>query len=124
MGATSVTGVGTGSAQEYGAGNKGSEHMSLGVHRLIGPRVTGAGEIVLNASGFGSVYYPTLPGGIDLYSVFLSSNSATFPYWGAFSSTSFNVTGGDGATVCWTIIKNGLWGSLSNDGNPNIIANT
>ena len=124
MGATSVTGVGTGSAQEYGAGNKGSEHMSLGVHRLIGPRVTGAGQITLNASGFGEVYFPILPGAVGQYSIFLSSNAATFPYWGGFTVTSFNVTGADGALVDWTIIKNGLWGSLSNDGNPNIIANT
>jgi hypothetical protein len=124
MGATSVTGVGVGSASAYGAGNKGSEHMSLGVHRLIGPRVTGASEIVLNASGFGLVVYPALPGGATLYSPFLSSNNAIFPYWGNFTATSFNVTGGPGAIVAWTVIKNGLWGALSNDGDPQVIANT
>lgn len=124
MGATSVTGVGTGSASAYGAGNKGSEHMALGVHRLIGPRVTGASEIVLDASGFGLVVYPNLPGGPTLYSPFLSSNNATFPYWGNFTATSFHVTGGVGAVVCWTVIKNGLWGALSNDGDPAVIANT
>jgi hypothetical protein len=126
MGATSVTGVsGVGSASKYGAGNKGSEHMALGVHRLIGPRVVGCGDVVLNASGFGIVVFPSLPGGSGLYCPFLSSHgNSTFPYWGNFTVTSFTVTGGNNAEVCWEIVKKGLWGSLSNDGPSSVIANT
>ena len=126
MGATSVTGVsGPGSAAAYGAGNKGSEHMALGVHRLIGPRVVGCGDVDLDASGFGLVVFPALPGCSDLYCPFLSTeDSSTAPYWGNFTVTSFNVTGGNDAHVCWQIVKKGLWGSLENDGPSSVIANT
>lgn len=127
MGATSVTGLvnnGAGAADAYAAGNKGSERMSLGVHRLIGPRVVGCGMVDLDASGGGLVVYPALPGGTKLYCPFLSSNNATFPYWGNFTVTSFGVTGGPSAEVCWEIVKHGLWGSLENDGPSSVIANT
>lgn len=124
MGGTSVTGVGQGSADKYGAGNKGSERMSLGVHRLIGPRVVACDDVTLDASGFGLVVYPSLPGGTSLYCPFLSTNSATAPYWGSFTASSFNITGGVGATVCWELVKHGLWGSLENDGPTSVIANT
>lgn len=82
MGATSVTGIfnnGAGAADAYGAGNKGSERMSLGVHRLIGPRVVGAGSVTLTGT-VGNVYFPTLPGGSSLYSVQLTGNSSASPY--------------------------------------------
>jgi hypothetical protein len=118
MGATSVTGVsGPGSAAEQGAGNKGSEHMSLAVHHLIGPRVVMCGHATLNEDGTGTVYYPELVedanfGGVtEQYCVFLSSNEDTFPYWGSFTTTSFGVTASPGAEVCWQIVKCGLWGS-------------
>lgn len=129
MGATSVTGVsGPGSAAAYGAGNKGSEHMALGVHRLIGPRVVGCGDVELDASGFGLVVFPALPGGPDLYCPFLSvecSQAPTVaPCWGNFTVTSFTVSGGDDAHICWQIVKKGLWGSLENDGPSSVIANT
>lgn len=127
MGATSVTGIynnGAGSADAYGAGNKGSERMSLGVHRLIGPRVVGCGDVVLDGSGHGLVVFPALPGGTTLYCPFLSTDNATAPYWGNFTVTSFTVTGGSNAEVCWQIVKKGLWGSLENDGPSSVIANT
>jgi len=44
MAASSVTGVGQGSADGR---NKGSDHMSLGVSKLIGPRVVAAGVVSL-----------------------------------------------------------------------------
>ncbi len=127
MGATSVTGIynnGAGAADAYGAGNKGSERMSLGVHRLIGPRVVGCGDITLDANGNGLVVFPALPGGPNLYCPFLSTESATAPYWGNFTVTSFTVTGGVTADICWQIVKKGLWGSLENDGPSSVIANT
>lgn len=113
MGSTSVTGSGQGSAAGQGGGNKGSEHMSLAVHRLIGPRCVSAGRIILSESGFGTVYLPTLPGTVDQYCIFLSSDDSTFPYWGNFTTSSFEINGGDGATVCWQVVKDGLWGSVT-----------
>lgn len=47
MTASSVTGVGQGSADKN---QKGSEHTTLGVTHLIGPRVVDAGSVIL-ASG-------------------------------------------------------------------------
>jgi len=123
MGATSVTGVGTGSASDYGAGNKGSEHMALGVHRLIGPRVVACGEINLT-SGTGTVYYPTLPGGAGLYCAFLQANTATAPFVTNFTASSFVVNGVTQQEICWEIVKKGIWGSLENDGPSSAIANT
>lgn len=129
MGATTTQGTGPGSAAKYGAGNKGSEHMALGVHRLIGPRVCACGDLELDEAGFGTAYFPELPVGTgqtvdDLYCVFLSTHSATHAYWGDFTTTSFGVTGGDGDEVCWTIVKKGLWGSLENNGPSEVIAGT
>ncbi len=127
MGATSVTGItnnGAGAADGYGKGNKGSERMSLGVHRLIGPRVIGAGSIVLSEGGTGTVYFPTLPGGHALYSIQLTGGGSTVARYSSFGDTSFVVTGGDTDTVFWTIIKNGIWGSTENDGPSSVLANT
>jgi hypothetical protein len=125
MGATSVTGVGQGSAAGHGKGNKGSEHMSLAVHRLIGPRVVACGDVVLDQNGEATVYYPTLPGGAELYCPFLSHQCPDeVPCWGSFTVSSFTVSGSEEASVCWQIVKKGLWGSLSNDGPQSAIANT
>ncbi len=126
MGATSVTGIynnGAGSADAYGAGNKGSERMSLGVHRLVGPRVVGSGYVVLTLATE-TVYFPSLPGGFSLYSIQLTGNSATAPFYGTFTNNSFTVTGGVGDVVFWTIVKNGIWGSTENDGPSSVLANT
>ena len=125
MAATSVTGVsGPGSAQGHGTGNKGSEHMSLAVHRLIGPRVVSCDMTQLDENGIGTAYFPELPGGPSLYCPFLSTNSSTHAYWDNFTSTSFDITGGGDDMICWTIVKKGLWGSLENNGPAENIANT
>jgi hypothetical protein len=125
MGATSVTGVGQGSAAGHGRGNKGSEHMSLAVHRLIGPRVVACGDLTLNASGIGAVFYPSLPGGPSLYCPFLSYECpGVAPCWANFTATAFNVSGAASGNVCWQIVKKGLWGSLENDGPASLIAKT
>ena len=111
MGATSVTGVsGPGSV----AGNqKGSEHMSLGVSKLIGPKVAAAGKITLTGTT-GVVEFPALVGVVGDYVVMLSANTSDHVFvstpmaaivdtdqWG------FTVTGGSGAVVNWTVVKVG-----------------
>jgi hypothetical protein len=111
MGATSVTGVsGPGSV----AGNqKGSEHMSLGVAKLIGPKVSAAGKVTLSGTT-GVVEFPALVGAVSDYVVMLSANTSTHVYvstaMAAISSTDqwgFTVTGGSGAVVNWTVVKIG-----------------
>lgn len=112
MGASSVTGIsGVGSV----AGNqKGSEHMSLGVHKLIGPRVVAAGSETLVGTT-GTVEVPTLPGAVSDYVVQLTGVSTTVPYvssvLAAVADTDtwhFTITGGSGEAVYWTIVKKGL----------------
>lgn len=59
MVATSVTGRGLGSADGK---NKGSEHMTLGVEKLIGPRVVVADQVTLDSSGDATIKLPVLGG--------------------------------------------------------------
>lgn len=112
MGATSVTGVsGPGSV----AGNqKGSEHMSLGVNKLIGPKVVACGlETLVGTTAVIEVPAPT--GVVGDYGVFLQTDSATAAYvsiamaavtgsdaWG------FTVTAASNAVVNWMLVKTGL----------------
>ncbi len=111
MGASSVTGVsGAGSV----AGNqKGSEHMSLGVSKLIGPKVAAAGRVTLSGTT-GVVQFPALVGAVTDYVVMVSANSSTLAYVSsALAAVSgvdqwtFTATGGSGAVVNWTVVKIG-----------------
>ncbi len=111
MGATSVQGTGPGSAAIPGGGMKGSTNTSMAVHMLVGPRVVMAGNLTLNSSGFGTVYYPVLPSTVSKYSISLSTNKNTLPYWGGFTTSQFSVTGGANATVGWAVNLVGIWGS-------------
>jgi hypothetical protein len=112
MGASSVTGIsGPGSV----AGNqKGSEHMSLGVHKLIGPRVVAAGAETLVGTT-GTVEIPALAGAVTDYIIMLTGVSTTECYvstgLAAVASTdtwNFIITGGSGEVVNWMIVKKGL----------------
>jgi hypothetical protein len=119
-------------ASGSGRGNKGSEHMSLAVHRLIGPRVVCCSDVVLDEDGTTTVYFPELPvhDGLDvtdIYAPFVSSECgvSTCPAcWLSFTSTSFDVTGCPGATVSWQIVKKGLWGAVTNDAPASMTAKT
>ena len=132
MAATTTQGTGPGSAADHGAGNKGSEHMSLAVHRLIGPRIVMCGDIQLDGGGSGNVTFPTLPvkegnAPTDDYCIFLSTTNpfgGTHALWHSFSENDFSITGDDNQPVCWTIVKKGHWGSIENNGPAENIANT
>ena len=73
MGASSVTGVGQGSALK--AGQKGAKHATLGVNNLIGPHVVAAGRVTLS-SGAAVVHLPLLPGAATDYIV-VTGNATT-----------------------------------------------
>ena len=114
MGATSVTGVsGPGSVAGI---QKGSEHMSLGVNKLIGPKVVAAGLTTL-ATTTGVVQFPALAGVVGDYVVMVSALSNTHCYvstgLAAVSSTGewgFTITGGNAANVNWCVVKTGVVG--------------
>jgi len=111
MGATSVTGVsGPGSVAGL---QKGSEHMSLGVAKLIGPKVSAAGKITLTGTT-GVVEFPELVGVVGDYVVMLTANSVTHVFvstpLAAIASTDqwgFVATGGTNAVVNWAVVKVG-----------------
>lgn len=107
MGATSVTGVGVGSAEGM---NKGSSRMTLGVDHLIGPRVVNAGLVTMTASTK-DVDFETLSGVVGDYSVQLTASNGTAVYVTSFTVDGFTINGASGQTIYWAVFKNGLSGS-------------
>lgn len=65
MGATSVTGVGPGSAAPF---NKGAAEQTLGVNHLVGPHIVAAGVTTLAAAS-GQATVVSLPVASGVYSV-------------------------------------------------------
>lgn len=113
MGASSVTGVGLGAASGQ---NKGSEHMSLGVNRLIGPRVVIADSKTLDGSGDAVAKYPKLEGVVGDYIVVANDADATAAAAVAASlamdssSTTVTLKGPNNGVVHLCVIKKGLAG--------------
>ena len=112
MPASSVTGVGSGSADKK---NKGSEHMTLGVDHLIGARVVDAGTVVLSSGipSTGSVRFGTDLTSATGYFVQLTPVGATSGIaaggvaTSVVNTTGFVVTGANSVTttVNWVLFK-------------------
>lgn len=107
MASTSVTGHGVGVA----SGQKGSQHMSLGVSKLVGPKIACAGTCVLSGTT-GVVLIPD-QGTLTDYIVILQSRTATAAYVSSAlaqssGSWTFTITGSSGATVDYLVVKIGL----------------
>ena len=118
MGATSVTGVGYGSADGK---NKGSAHMTLDVGNLIGPRIMGAGSATLS-SGSATVILPALDGVTADYFVICSDASGTAAATSGTlaisgSTTTLTLKGTGTNAVKWAIVKVGISGATSSVGN-------
>lgn len=112
MGATSVTGVS--GAGTVGGRQKGSEHMSLSIKKLIGPKVVAAGKETLSGTT-GTFEIPAQTGAVTDYIVMLTNNSSTNAYvstdLAAVTDTdtwNFTVTAGSGDVVRWAVLKTGL----------------
>lgn len=107
MGATSATGVsGVGSV----LGNqKGSEHMSLGVEKLIGPRVVAAGSATIGGGGTVVVDFPELAGSASDYIVTASDTHSTVAAVNvtAFDLDSLTLKGTAAHVINWMIVKVG-----------------
>lgn len=110
MTATSVTGRGLGSAVPN---NKGSEHTSMGVEKLIGPRVVAADSVLLDGSGDATVVLPLLSGVVGDYIV-TATDSDTSGATAVTASMAFTTVatltfkGTAANTIVWSIIKKGL----------------
>ena len=118
MAATSVTGVGLGAADGK---NKGSEHMTLGVGHLIGPRVMASGVATLSG-GAASVVLPAMDGVAGDYILMVGDASGTAAATSgtmAITSTATTLTlAGTGTnSVTWAVIKIGVSGVASSTGN-------
>ena len=111
MGATSVTGVGLGSAD---GSNKGSAHMTLGVSHLVGPRVVACDEITLDGSGNFIVKLPVLNGETTDFVCIASDSDATAATAVACNfamdstKTTLTFKGTAGQTCAYSVIKKGL----------------
>lgn len=75
MGATSVTGTGRGAADGF---NRGSEHQTLGVAHLIGPRVVAAGFATLTSGSPSTVTIQLDPENFP--GIYMASSSVN-PSW-------------------------------------------
>jgi hypothetical protein len=108
MGASSVTGVGQGSADKIG--QKGSEHMHLDAGNLIGPHIVASGTATLS-SGTKALHIPLLPGVAADY-VVVGGNQTNANAWkcvitlGTDTTLTFTGTGSD--VIGYAVVKTGL----------------
>lgn len=102
MAASSVSGVGQGSALK--AGQKGAESMNLGVERLIGVRIVHSGTVTL-VGGVKAVLFPdTLPGLNSDYIV-IAGGSANYAYATLVTTTGFTMNGTGTQTVSYIVVR-------------------
>lgn len=107
MAATSVTGVGPGSADGR---NKGSEHQTLSTDKLIGTRVVVAGRATLS-SGAATVTFPqSLARAATDYIVIVNTTTANAARLNAKNDVSskfnnFTIAGTGTDTVQWAVIN-------------------
>lgn len=118
MAASSVTGVGQGSASRV---NKGSEHMHLGVDHLIGPRVVDCGQASLTSGSPSTCSVPftrTLTSATGYYAhvtpVGATTGAASDLAVSAVSTTGFTVTGPNSVTTTfnWLLVLNATGGAV------------
>lgn len=112
MAATSATGV-SGNGTVAGS-QKGSDSMSLGVDKLIGPRIVAAGTETLSGTT-AVIEFPGPTTSVTGYAIFLCNNSSTNPYVSTALATitdssnwKFTVTAGSGDIVKWQCVKLGV----------------
>lgn len=108
MGATSVTGVGQGSVE---GSNMGSKHWTVGVGRLLGPRVMVADEVTLS-TGAATVKLPLLSGVVGDYVVVATDKTAAAAVKAVLTfnanDTTITFAGTSSDVIQYAIIKKGL----------------
>lgn len=114
MGATSVTGVGPGSAEGKDAGRK---EYTVSVAALIGPRIMACETVTLSGSGGFTVILPALQTSTDGYGVVATDNTAnnavgavmTFPTDAAGNAyTQIVLSGSANHVVTYMVLRHGL----------------
>lgn len=110
MSATSITGKGLGSVDKK---QKGSEHLSIGANKLIGPRIVAAGTVTLSG-GAATVTLPALNGTTAQFVVMCTTTNGTAHAVSASlvvtagTSTVITFAGTSTDVLAYTIVKTGL----------------
>ena len=111
MGATSVTGVGQG---DVSGASRGSEHMTLAVGNLLGPKIVRAGSVTLVA-GAANVHFGTLGGSASDYFVMLfdvtDGGASVVPSYNTLTTSNFVVAGDSTNVINWMVVEHGSAGS-------------
>lgn len=110
MGASSVTGIGNGSALK---GNTEISKIPLSITSLVGPKIAVAGKEFMSESNV-AVEFPSPSGNVKEYTVFLQSSDAN----GARvskdlsvvdeSNWGFSICSAKKSSVSWMVVKLGL----------------
>ena len=101
MGASSVTGVGQGSADKKG--HKGSEHLFVGVEKLIGTRIVYSGTVTLS-SGTATVVFPKELPGVDADYIVIATAIA-HAYASDLTTEGFTMNGTGTQTVGYIVVR-------------------
>lgn len=107
MTAASVTGVGQGSADKQG--QKGSEHLFVGVEKLVGTRIVHSDTATVGGGGTVTVTLPQELPGVDAdYIAITMPNSANVTWYSAWtpaSAGSFIIHGHAADVVFYAVIR-------------------
>ena len=101
MGASSVTGVGQGSCDKKG--HKGSEHLFVGVEKLIGTRIVFSGKVTLSG-GTASVVFPQELAGVNADYIVIC-NGAHNSYATSVTVNGFTANGTGTDVVSFIVVK-------------------
>lgn len=108
MACSTVTGTGLGSADTK---NKASEHLTLGVSHLIGPRVVAAGSATLSG-GTVTIVLPALAGATADYVVTATDKTAAQAVGAALTvattGSTLVLTGNGTDVIQYSVIKVGV----------------
>lgn len=110
MGASSVTGIGNGSALK---GNMEMSKVPLSITNLVGPKIAAAGKESMNESEI-AVEFPAPSGNIREYAVFLQSSDAEGAHLSRDlgmvdgSNWGFSIFSAKKSSVSWMVVKLGL----------------
>jgi hypothetical protein len=117
MGASSVTGIGCGSAGKISlstnSNNSSDSRVPLSISSLVGPRIIAAGVVTIN-NNESQVYFTSPSGSVNEYAVFLQDNSRTAIVATPLSSDeqnsnwSFTIQGKSKSIVSWMVVKLGI----------------
>lgn len=117
MGASSVTGIGSGSVGKVSlstnSSGSGDSRVPLSISSLVGPRIIAAGVMTLH-DGNSQVFFTAPSGSVNEYTVFLQDNSKSAIVSSPLtaddqnSNWNFSIQGKSKSSVSWMVVKLGI----------------